>query len=385
MTKRRFALSAIVLALLAGAASTWAAGYSFTRIADDSGSFASFGFAPSINNSGAVAFSATLDSFVNGIYRGSGGAATTISFGGPYGEPSINDAGTVAFFDYSGGSSVSGATYTGSGGGLTTIAEIDLSGYGGLGAGTSINSAGTVAFVGQLSGETYTHIYTSSGGPPTSIADNSGDFDSFHSGSPAINSSGVVAFSGNLAAGGQRIARGSGGPLTTIADTSGPLDALSADLSINTGGTVAFVGDLDAGGSGIFTGSGGALTTVADDSGPFAFFGTTASINSAGAVGFFASTDGGDVGLFTGGNPLTDSVILVGDALDGSTVASLGIGRFGLNDNGQVAFYAALNDGRVGIYRADPLVVPEPSTAALLGAGLAGLLMRRKKVASGKR
>ncbi|MBM3888560.1 MAG: PEP-CTERM sorting domain-containing protein [Verrucomicrobia bacterium] len=377
-------------ALLAGADHAWAANYSFTRIADDTGSFASFGFEPSINNSGAVAFSAMLDSGVDyGIYRGSGGPVTTIATGGAYMDPSINNAGTVAFLDDEGGDEFGmGAIYTGSGGGLTEIAEWGtLPGYYITLSAPSINSAGTAAFVGQFAFDPTTHIYATSGGPLTSIADNSGDFDYFH-GFPAINSSGMVAFSGDLAGGGKGIARGSGGSLTTIADTSGPLSGFSDNkLSISSDGTVAFVGDLDAGGSGIFSGNGGALTTIADDSGPFAFFGATASINSSGTVGFFGITDGlnPDYGLFTGGDPLTDRVILVGDALDGSTVGGLSFGRFSLNDNGQVAFYAVLNDGRAGIYRADLLVVPEPSTAALIGAGLAGLMTMRRRVATGKR
>jgi hypothetical protein len=46
----------------------------------------------------------------------------------------------------------------------------------------------------------------------------------------------------------------------------------------------------------------------------------------------------------------------------------------GLNDNGQLAFFAELADGRRGIFRADPIAeVPEPSTLLLLTSGLAGL------------
>jgi hypothetical protein len=67
-------------------------------------------------------------------------------------------------------------------------------------------------------------------------------------------------------------------------------------------------------------------------------------------------------------------LIRVGDPLDGSTVESLRFDKDGLNDNGALAFYAQLSDGRSGFYLAN---VPEPS---LLGvpAMLAALLLRRR-------
>jgi hypothetical protein len=53
----------------------------------------------------------------------------------------------------------------------------------------------------------------------------------------------------------------------------------------------------------------------------------------------------------------------------------------GLNDNGQVAFYATLADGTQGIDRAD-VVVPEPSSVVLTGIGglgIVGYLRRRTR------
>ena len=57
---------------------------------------------------------------------------------------------------------------------------------------------------------------------------------------------------------------------------------------------------------------------------------------------------------------------MTGDALFGSTVTDLQFYSTGLNNRGQVAFRAALADGTLGIYRADPWqAVPEPSTLAV--------------------
>jgi hypothetical protein len=72
--------------------------YSFNNIADSNGPF-SFFSAPSLNNSGTVAFTALLDTFEQGVFTGRGGPITTIvdTTGQEAGSPSINDSGTVAF------------------------------------------------------------------------------------------------------------------------------------------------------------------------------------------------------------------------------------------------------------------------------------------------
>src|SRR5437016_2916336 len=76
-----------------------AQGYSFTKIADTSGTFLSFGIYPAINTSGQVTFIANLRAGGSGVYLGSGGApAGLATTNGPYsafsGSPSINDSGT---------------------------------------------------------------------------------------------------------------------------------------------------------------------------------------------------------------------------------------------------------------------------------------------------
>jgi hypothetical protein len=75
------------------------------------------------------------------------------------------------------------------------------------------------------------------------------------------------------------------------------------------------------------------------------------SINNLGDVAFFASESVGIDGVFvelTGGSNAVP-VIETGDALFGSTVVALSVGRFSLNDSEQIAFRYALADGRSGI------------------------------------
>jgi hypothetical protein len=62
----------------------------------------------------------------------------------------------------------------------------------------------------------------------------------------------------------------------------------------------------------------------------------------------------GHPGIYTGGTHPIDKVIEVGDPLFGSTVTGLEFFRSGINDAGQLAFFASLSDGRFAIVRADP-------------------------------
>lgn len=159
--------------------------------------------------------------------------------------------------------------------------------------------------------------------------------------------------------------------------------------SINDVGTVAFRAGLDAGGEGIFTSSGGSITTIADSSGLFSSF-RSVSINNSGMLAFEANLDSGGFGIFTGTNPIADKVVAIGDPLFGSTVTFLGaFGQEGLNDAGEVAFFANLADGTSGIFRAEsedistpPETVPEPaSTLGLLAFGAlgAGAVLKRQQ------
>jgi hypothetical protein len=60
-------------------------------------------------------------------------------------------------------------------------------------------------------------------------------------------------------------------------------------------------------------------------------------------------------------------------------------GRF-LNDHGQIAFWAALADGRAGIYRADPVAlgvaIPEPSNWRLISVSAVAMLLAKVRASN---
>lgn len=365
--------------------------YTFSKLYDSSGSFNDFGL-PSLNNSGTVAFAADFDTGGSGIFTGRGGPTTTIvDTSGPFdhfGGYSLNNNGTVAFQAFLGTEDRSGGIFTGSGGPRTTIVTVQ-----GEDAvhNLSINDNATVAFLASLQVAEFRSIFTGSGGPLRTLYD--AEFVDF----VPFNDSGTVAFVAFLGPSDDGIVTGSGGPTTTIAARSGPFTSFfsgdenpQAAYVLNDSGTVAFVVGLDTGefDFGLFTGSGGPITTIADNSGPFSFFGGGAgehpgfSLNNSGTVAFRAFLDTGAFGIFTGPDPLADEVISLGDSLFGSTVTDILIRDESLNDAGQIAFFYELADGRTGIALADPRAILEPGTLALLGLGLAGLgLTRRRRAA----
>ena len=173
-----------------------AANYQFINIADSSAEFSSnqFGGA-SINNSGLVAFSGVRNG-VQGIYAGSGGPIATIAdstgaLSGLGSPESINDSGMVAFnasLD-TGGEGL----FTGSGGPITPV--IDSSGPFSYFNFAVINNGGTIAFSAFLDGGG-SGIYATSGGAPMPIAELGGDLSFVGFGEAVINNNGTVAFCG---------------------------------------------------------------------------------------------------------------------------------------------------------------------------------------------
>jgi hypothetical protein len=391
-----------------------AASFTFTKIADTSNDFIGFGL-PVINDSGTVAFSGNLDTPHGmlvppdqGVFTGSGGALTTIitvdnpdifdpsSFSASsFYVGDINNTGSVAFqrsdstllFTRS-------SILTSSGGTITAIADDENDPRREYVSVSAINDTGTVAFFRGYSGPFSSSTMISAG----SVSVGTGNFllGSYliFIGGGDINNSGTLVFSGIVLDQEDNMldrfidgifTKSTDGVVTTIS-TSDPINSsfsAFSSLTINDSGTVAFKAllDQDTQAQGIFTGNGGSLTTIADSSGVFKTFGNLA-INNSGEVAFFGSLDEEGSGIFTGADPVTDKVIGTGDNLFESTVTSISFGNHGLNNLGQLAFYAQLANGTSGIFRADPVSdtpdpepVPEPVSVlgllafAAFGAG----------------
>jgi hypothetical protein len=337
--------------------------YTFTKIADTGDGLSDFGGAPALSNAGTVAFLAR-ESGAAGIaylYTGSGGPLTTIARAEAPEEldpfPSINDGDTVAFVVRS---PQDERLVTGDGGPLTTLYARPDYGYYSFGP-ASLNGAGVVAFwVSTFILSIPEAIDAGDGGPPDRI-DRSESFQFTHFGTlPYLNNAGAVAYLylfRSPAYNENAIRVGDGETVATLYSDREGLFSSFGNPALNDSGEVAFAATLASGGSGVFAGDGGPVTTVALTGDAFLGF-ADPSLNARGEVAFAATLPDG-TGIFTGPDPEADRVIATGDELSGSVVTDVGFFRQGLNDAGQVAFFARLANGTEGIFRADP-VPPGP-------------------------
>ncbi len=371
------AVAALVMASAFATPAHAAKAYTFTKVVDS----AADGFnpqtlrlsCPSINNGGDIAFKSERGG-VDGIFRANAdGTPLTTIFQVPLGggdllangNPSMNNLGEVSF-----GASSDGVQSILRGDG-TTVTTIASNGFASFGDSTSINDAGEVAFDGQLdSGER--GLFSGTGGPATthyldtqevSVDGSPASFNATDD-RPSINAGGDIAFLDQTQdASDQEIFRGREGVFTTISTSdSRPVDSPPV---LNDVGTAAwqtfFFDETGSFASAIVTGNGdGTTTRVADSAGAFDIFDSYA-INNSGTVAFSATLDSDTLGvpsIFVGPSPKKDRVIGPGDRLDGGTVVGLNFCEEGLNDSGQLAFVAEIEDRngdvRVGVFRATP-------------------------------
>lgn len=389
---------------------SWAREYRFTTIADSNdprfagASIVSSGV-PTIDNNGTVYFLGRSAEGHHGILSGNGGPlSTVIDNSGPLDrafhiELSVNASGTVAFL----GQLDTGefGVFSANNGTLTTIA--DSSGRFTDFRGTDINDQGEVAFTGL--GDEFIGIYKGQGGPLTTIAERNASSSvddprpDFHQ-EPSINNHGDVAFFGQPHDD-DGIYVGDGEQLKkVVSPETGYRNFLPVSRSpINDAGMIAFIADgfgrvdypedlpdppviLIRDGAapmeerlgpirGVFVYNGGNVEQVvgiADSESSFGLL-NDVMINNAGDVAFGSIDDGINSplnGIFTGPDPVTDKVIAVGDMLSGSRVTYVQFYSRGLNDRGEIAFFAQTESG-TGYYRATP--VPEPAPVLLMAMG----------------
>jgi hypothetical protein len=373
-------LAIALSAMLSDAQAQAAPQYTFTKVADSAeDGFDPFSFGcAAINSQGDIAFGAerlAADGFNTdpGIYRvnAADGTLTTIAedpkrFVTIGLNPSINDLGQVSFAARLDGGNKpdTEAIFRGDGKKLTTIATT-AGQFAFFGFDTSINNSGEVAFKAELDEEFNFDegLFSGSGKKVTThYLTSTSDFDGSDS-RPSINNVGNIAFdeSINFDSG---IFVGREGSFQTIAAPDP--DVFVQKPVLNDSGTAAFYRSFFDEANQEFveeivTGSGGPLTTVADTRGDFAFFGfRPPSLNNEGDVAFLATLDDGTTGIFVGSDPVGDRVIAIGDTLDGAEVTGLTFCEEGLSDSGELAFTATFEDPdtfetRVAVFRATPV------------------------------
>jgi len=330
------------------------------------------------NNNGQVAFVADLKTGGSAIVVSDGITTTTIQTTGSEissFEPgiSLNEKGQVAFVAnlVNGGKAI----FSGDQNGVTPIAF--SSDYGSFDPGVSMNDKGTVAF-SAVSKNGEREIYTGNG---LSVLQATHCDLAFQGAKcpvkpqrPAINNNGDIAYVSDK---GVRMIDGKTGINENVnSDANNFLTDRFQDPDINNAGKVSYEGILTT----YFNSA--ALNTsmpqptvnnnfIAGNTDPLHSIARGASMNDGGLVAFMGEM-WGPYGIFTGmpdiRNPkyggdvnkakadmlAHDKVIAIGDALDGSTVAKLSFDRENLNKTGQVTFWAELANKTKGIWRATP-------------------------------
>lgn len=351
-----------------------APGYRYVVVADsveDGLDPFSFGCA-SINADGDIAFRAGRplpDGFntADGIYRADRGQPGLVTiaenerrFTNIGNNPSLNDLGQVSF---AAGLERDGeAIFRGDGQRLTVIARTEPGRFNFFGFDTSVNDAGRVAFKAELdeddgfdegmfsgTGDRITTHYRAS----TSRFDGSDS-------RPSINDPGAIAFGESVDfEEGIFVTRGAG-----FRTVSPPDDEVGlGEPQLNDNGTVAFERSFsDPTGefvTQIVKGRQEPFAVVADSRGPASSFGfRPPAINNLGQVAYQATLDDGSSGAFVG--QAATPVVRTGDVVDGDPVSNVVLCEEGLNDAGRLALVLTLDDAaapdgvRIVVVRAVP-------------------------------
>lgn len=400
----RLSVAAAVGMTLSLLATGEAFAYTFTKIATTQDRFtdiiperSNFNTSPgpAINDEGIVAFVAKVAN--SGIFTGSGGKLTAIAYNGDCSDitsiaetekcvnlssnprnTAINKGGTVASLVGSEGIKIINDGNVTSIPNNDDIAAIED---------PVLNNNNTVAFYAELKGGNGIFISTEkettpiarSGDNVTTIAGNMDSYQEVFQ-STGINDSNTVAFYGRLESGNTGIfASFGGGKPTPIADTSSRFKQFGDEVAVNNDDTIAFFAQEVAGDSGIFIKRKDREASRIIDT---KSFGKSLALNNGGTVAFLD-----DIGIFTGLDSVPNKVIAVGDTLDGfGKVTNLLFSRKGLNNQGQIAFFAKFEDKTIGIFRADPDSAPQPkpvpepaSVLGLLAVSAVGATSIRRK------
>ncbi|MFP4123428.1 MAG: choice-of-anchor tandem repeat NxxGxxAF-containing protein [Coleofasciculus sp.] len=331
-----------------------------------------------INNNGQVVFFAELTSGDQGIYVGTGVGGPKIivdnksdSIFSSFGQGlALNNDGTVAFFaDVDAGGQ---GIFTSNGVRNTQQIAHTSGTYSSFAPGLAINDSGTVAFFANLDNGGQ-EIFTSDGNKTIQITNCIGAGSSEQQCplsssmldplAPDINNQGMVSFVSHYGV----FTGDENGNYLIVADQTNFWNGSYREANINDQGQVSAFAHNNGAGQVIFKADGINGELIAGNNyeqseTPDTFYNVgTSSINNKGLVAFMANqvVEGSsafsnqDKGIFVGSNAVEDKVIGIGDTLFGSTVVDLAMDRQSLSDDNEIVFWAKLEDGTEGIYRAN--------------------------------
>lgn len=264
----------------------------------------------------------------------------------------INAQGRVAFrANLRGGGQ---AILRGDGGPLTRIADStaksDLSEI--VGA-PDHNDHGTVVFPANYRDKSGQAILRWDDGKRTEVSHNGKSWDEIQN-NARINNNGLVSFRATLVGGGQGIFVNQNGTDHLRIGTDELYMDFTAAPPMNDAGVIVTVANLWEGGQHFLMHDGEKLQVLATTDKVFSDFGSRC-IDNFNRVSVRATLTAGGVGLFAGFDAVKDRVVVTGDELFGSTVTNVTFGGgYSCNDNGQLSFFATLEDGRTVMVRADP-------------------------------
>jgi len=320
--------------------------YTFTKIADTAqnpDAHIDGIYCIGLSNNGTVVVSA-----VGLLWRGDGQSFTQVSANNDSLCPSINDLDEIAYITHTPPPTVPNDLVRNSNGTLTILAQSDSSPS--LNTGTtylpSLSHSGSAVY------QASDGIYIGPGG--VKVINGTSDPQLSNYSTASMNDSLIVAFRAfNSSSSKWGVYRGSATPLFEDGGSVITNVGLNRPV-INNSGTIAFFGRDVSNNVGVFKTDDGVNFTFVGIGGSQAGH-DRISINNAGVVAFDgALAAGSNEALFVGSAYPPSPVISVGDGLDGSTVQALFMWEESLNDNGQLAFWAFLANGREGVYRANP-------------------------------
>ncbi len=347
----------------------------FENVADSTQGLSDFSQFPAINNRGAVSFVATQNGVNQEVFKWERRNLKTIAsttdarFSFFTDDVVINSPGIVGFRALLTTGGRAAGIFTSDGSLEKTIVNSKDQGLAGQTLGEpSINDAGTVAVQASRIGSRSSVIIAGNGGPLTTVLDTlNSNFIDF--GAVAINSDGEIVFRGILKGRqeGVFVARKAsshdGNENGTMATASvSVIDIVDSinqnffgfgDPVINNAHTVAaFTSVLAGGGAGVevFSANAKGVTARGDPNASFAEV-EHPSLNKSGAIAFSSLGQDGTQSIFvelTGGaSPV--AILQSGDTLFGSRVTVLSVGRFAFNDHLRLAFQYELENGVSGI------------------------------------